>query len=109
MLIEKTGSVFLLLFLSAGVLFGSGRALEFDDLLRARRISEPEVSPDGRRVAYVETTYDIQTHKSRSDIFIVPLAGGQPCQAGRIGLPQVRWCSPRYGLLHGLQNGGNRV
>lgn len=75
---KKTGSFFLLLFLGPGVLFGAGRPLEFDDFLRARRISEPAVSPDGRWVAYVETTYDLETCKPRSDIFLVPLAGGEP-------------------------------
>ena len=77
MRIVKKGSVFLLLFLSAGVLFGAGRPLEFDDLLRARRISEPAISPDSRWVAFVETTYDLETCLPLSDIHLVPLAGGE--------------------------------
>lgn len=77
MRIGKKGSVFLLLFLGAGVLFGAGRPLEFDDLLRARRISEPAISPDSRWVAFVETTYDLETCLPLSDIYLVPLAGGE--------------------------------
>src|SRR6266566_6584542 len=29
------------------------RPMEFDDLMRAQRLSDPQISPDGRSVAYV--------------------------------------------------------
>ena len=62
----------------AGQSYGAeGRALNFDDLLRVRRLSEPAVSPDGRWVAYVQKTYDPETYELSSDIFLVPLAGGE--------------------------------
>ncbi len=55
----------------------AGRPLEFNDLLRARRLSEPVISPDGRWVAYVQTTHDTASFKPATDIFLAPLAGGE--------------------------------
>jgi len=62
--------------LAWSVAAGQGRPLAFDDLLRAKRLSSPAVSPDGRWVAYVQTTIDPGTYESSKDIYLVPLAGG---------------------------------
>ncbi|MEA1996641.1 MAG: hypothetical protein U9N45_03345, partial [Gemmatimonadota bacterium] len=70
-------SLFLLLFIFAVDLPARGHPLTFDDLLRVRRISQPAVSPDGRWVAFVQTTYDSTEYEPSSDIFILPLAGGR--------------------------------
>ncbi|PYM15549.1 MAG: hypothetical protein DME18_04000, partial [Verrucomicrobia bacterium] len=43
------------------------RALEFDDLLRAQRLSDPQISPDGKSVAYVITRSDKVENKTDSD------------------------------------------
>ncbi len=50
--------------------------MEFDDLMRAQRLSDPQISPDGRSVAYVITRADKAENKTDSDIWLVPLAGG---------------------------------
>lgn len=52
------------------------RPLEFDDLIRAQRVSDPQVSPDGAWVAYVVTRADKAENRTDSDIWLVPLAGG---------------------------------
>jgi dipeptidyl aminopeptidase/acylaminoacyl peptidase len=56
------------------------RPLEFADLIRAKRLSDPQISPDGARVAYVITAAELADNKTDSDIWLVPIAGGTPRQ-----------------------------
>lgn len=53
------------------------RPITFEDLMAVKRISDPQVSPDGRLVAYVESDVDLDANKSTSNIWIVPTAGGE--------------------------------
>src|SRR5437763_299935 len=62
----------------AAALAGDGRRpLEFDDLLRAQRLSEPQVSPDGQWIAYVVTRADKAENRTDSDVWLAPMAGGE--------------------------------
>ncbi|MDZ7261759.1 MAG: S9 family peptidase [candidate division KSB1 bacterium] len=51
-----------------------------EDLFALGRVSDPQISPDGKWVAYSVTYYSMETNKSNSDIWLVPLAGGEPRQ-----------------------------
>ncbi len=53
------------------------RPIAFDDFIRFKRLSDPQISPDGNRVAYVITEMDLKTNRSRSDIWLIPLHGGE--------------------------------
>jgi dipeptidyl aminopeptidase/acylaminoacyl peptidase len=56
----------------------AGRAMTVDDLLRAVRIADPQLSPDGR-VAFVRTTTNAETGSRNSDIWWVSADGtGEP-------------------------------
>jgi len=44
---------------------------------RFSRISDPQLSPDGKWVAYSVQTIDLEKNQRPRDIFIVPLAGGE--------------------------------
>src|ERR1700748_3066756 len=59
-------------------LAASARPLAIQDLLTAVRIMEPQLSPDGRLVAFTKTTTDPATLKRNSDIWIVPADGSPP-------------------------------
>ncbi len=56
----------------------SARDMEIEDLFRLRRISDPQVSPDGRRVAYVVTEVRKAENGTASSIWIVAAGGGEP-------------------------------
>jgi dipeptidyl aminopeptidase/acylaminoacyl peptidase len=58
-------------------------ALTFDDLMKIQRIADPEVSPDGKWIAYVVSTPDLDGNKMVSHLWRVPLAGGEPRQLTR--------------------------
>src|SRR5690348_15970904 len=77
----RTGLLFLLAVASFGENFAAAdRPLEFDDLMRARRLSDPQISPDGKSAVYVITTANKKENRADSDIWLVPLAGGEPRQ-----------------------------
>ena len=44
-----------------------------DDLVRLARLSDPEVSPDGRYVAYVLRETDIDANRGRTDLWLLDL------------------------------------
>jgi dipeptidyl aminopeptidase/acylaminoacyl peptidase len=50
------------------------------DLLQVRRVGDPQVSPDGKWVAYQATTIDKAANRGRTQIYVVPTAGGAPKQ-----------------------------
>jgi dipeptidyl aminopeptidase/acylaminoacyl peptidase len=53
----------------------AARPMSVNDLLTAVRVSDPQLSPDGTRVAYVRTTTDPATLKRNADIWVVPADG----------------------------------
>lgn len=57
---------------------GATRPMEIEDLFRFQRLEDPQVSPDGRWVAYVVSVVDKAENRSNSDIWLVPLTGGEP-------------------------------
>ncbi len=56
----------------------AGRPMTLDDLLTAVRVSDPQLSADGRLVAFVKTVTDPATLKRNADIWVVPSDGSGP-------------------------------
>lgn len=54
------------------------RPLETEDLFRLHRISDPQVSPDGHRVVYVQTEVNKAANGTQSSLWVVPFEGGEP-------------------------------
>jgi len=53
------------------------RRFTIDDLLKVRRVSDPQLSPKGDLVAFTITDVDKTANKSTTQIYVVPLAGGE--------------------------------
>ena len=53
-------------------------AITFDDLIALGRIGSFEVSPDGRNIAFTVTWFDKEANSSNTDIYLVPVKGGDP-------------------------------
>ncbi|UCD39184.1 MAG: S9 family peptidase [Fidelibacterota bacterium] len=60
------------------LLYGQNRAITHDDLFHIKRVSDPQVSPDGLWIAYVVTEYDKPANSSNSDIWLISIEGGEP-------------------------------
>jgi len=53
------------------------KRLTIDELLKVRRISDPQVSPKGDLVAFTITDMDQAANKGMTQIYLVPLGGGE--------------------------------
>lgn len=73
-----TSAVILLLALSSALAEQAATRLTINDLLKVRRVSDPQVSPDGRKVAFTITDPDKPANKSNTRIYLVPIEGGEP-------------------------------
>ena len=56
----------------------AARPMTIQDLLGSVRVADPQVSPDGRLVAFVRTTTDVTSGKRNADIWVVPADGSGP-------------------------------
>src|SRR3990172_7917076 len=59
------------------------RAFTFEEMMKIQRVSDPQLSPDGRWVAFTVTVPDIEKNSMNSDIWLVPASGGEPRQMTR--------------------------
>ena len=48
------------------------------EMMKLRRLADPQVSPDGSRVAFALTEVDLEGGKRNTDLWLVPVAGGEP-------------------------------
>jgi dipeptidyl aminopeptidase/acylaminoacyl peptidase len=46
-------------------------------MMKLQRLSDPQVSPDGRQVLYTATQVDLAANSRNNDLWVVPLAGGE--------------------------------
>ncbi len=68
------------------------RAITFQDLISMHRISDVQISPDGKRVTYTVSTPDLAANHSMSDIWIASAGDGDARQLTRSGHDsRARW------------------
>ena len=60
--------------------FAQEKRLTIDELLKVRRVGDPQVSPKGDLVAFTITDVDQAANKSTTQIYLVPLSGGETRQ-----------------------------
>ncbi|MFL5581008.1 MAG: S9 family peptidase, partial [Gemmatimonadaceae bacterium] len=78
---------------AAPLLAQSGRAFTPNDWYRVTTLSAPDVSPDGRLVAFTVTTVNAAENKRHSEVWVVPTAGGEPV---RYTSPSTESSNPRF-------------
>lgn len=57
--------------------------MTFEDLLAARRISEPTPSPDGNWIVFTVGVVDRDENRVNTDLWVMPATGGEPRQLTR--------------------------
>jgi dipeptidyl aminopeptidase/acylaminoacyl peptidase len=76
-------------------IYGAANVKPFtiNDLLKVRRVADPQLSPDGRTIAYVIADTDIEANKRISHIYLISIDGGQTRQltSGNASAHSPRW------------------
>jgi dipeptidyl aminopeptidase/acylaminoacyl peptidase len=85
------GFIIFLAFTSS--LWAQKRPFDVNALLKLARISDPQVSPDGRTVSFTVDTTDLENNRRVKHIYAVSLNGGTPRQLTREGTSnhRARW------------------
>ncbi len=94
----------------AGPCFGQARhPLTFDDMMKVHRIDDPQVSPDGRWIAFTVGNVDLDANKVVSHLWLVPLEGGEPRQitSGSSSDSRPRWSPDSRTLAFISTRGGS--
>jgi len=63
------------------------------EMLKIQRVADPQLSPDGRWVAYQITVPEVAANRNRTQLFVVAVAGGEPRQltSGASSSTTPRW------------------
>src|SRR3989449_8148552 len=69
-----TFPVFFLPFLG---LSAQKRAITFDDYIAMKAVSDPQLSPDGKSVAYTATEYSLKDNRGTARVWLADVATGQ--------------------------------
>jgi dipeptidyl aminopeptidase/acylaminoacyl peptidase len=83
----------------------------FDDMMKLKRVGEPEVSPDGKWVVFSVVDVDLDANAKTPHIWIVPTAGGQEKEIiADQDADRPRWApdSKRFAFLS-TKGGGSQV
>ncbi len=82
--------------------------LTVPEFLGMARPAEPAVSPDGRWVAYDVSTPDLAANRRRTDLWLVPAAGGEAhrISADSLGGRSPRWAPDGAALAYVTTRGG---
>jgi dipeptidyl aminopeptidase/acylaminoacyl peptidase len=69
------------------------RPLTVDDMFEIQRVGDPQISPDGKWVAFTVTTTSLEDEKSETRIWMIPVNGGDPIPMTAEGYSasQPRW------------------
>ncbi len=57
--------------------YAQPRPVTIDDMLALRDVEDPQLSPDGKWVAYTVEAIDVAKDESNKDVWMVPFAGGE--------------------------------
>jgi dipeptidyl aminopeptidase/acylaminoacyl peptidase len=69
-----------LLLASASLLCAQKRPFDASTMMQLKRLSDPQISPDGQWVAFTAQSVDVDANRKPAQIWIVPLDGGTPKQ-----------------------------
>jgi dipeptidyl aminopeptidase/acylaminoacyl peptidase len=88
---------------------GPSRYFTGADLFNLEVATDPQISPDGRTIAYTRKSNDVMTDKSRSTIWLVDVASGQqrPLLAGSGSYFSPRWSPDGTRLAYVAAEGGS--
>ena len=94
--------------LAAATVFGQKPAFDARAMMKIARIGEPQLSPDGKLVAFTVQTVDVEQNTKPQQIFVVGMDGGVPKQISGQGSvnQRPRWMPDSASLVFVSNRGG---
>ncbi|MDQ2900233.1 MAG: S9 family peptidase, partial [Acidobacteriota bacterium] len=92
--------------LLAAPLIAQKQPFDAEAMLQLARVSDPQISPDGRSVAFTVQTIDVPNDKKPKQVYVVPLAGGLPRQIADSG-ERARWFPDSKSMAFVSDRGGS--
>jgi Tol biopolymer transport system component len=91
-----------LVLLCAAALSAAKLPFDVDAMMKIHRIGEPQLSPDGKTVAFTVQDIDIPNNTKPRQIWLVPVSGGAPRQITREGTvnERPRWTPDSKHILY---------
>ena len=102
--------ILIVVFLLSSFCLAQGkRPFTFEDMMALERVGEPQVSPDGRWVAFSAVKVDLKANTRTPHLWAVPLAGGEARQmtSGVAGEDRPRWSPDGRQLAYISSQGGS--
>jgi len=62
----------------SSIAFAAKAPFSFDAMIRLSRIDDPQISPDGKTIAFTVQTVDLANNSKPTQIYSVPVSGGTP-------------------------------
>ncbi len=81
---------------------------DFQAMMKVKRISDPQISPDGKKVAFTVQTVDLEKNAKPQQIYVVGIEGGNPRQITTTGNNErPRWSPDSQRLAFVSDRGGS--
>jgi dipeptidyl aminopeptidase/acylaminoacyl peptidase len=103
-------TLWLVLALTPASLFAQKQPFTVDALLQIQRVSDPQLSPDGKTVAFEVATPDLAANQNVNAIWTVPLAGGGAPHRVATLAERPRWAPDGKRIFYtGTQGGPSQI
>ena len=91
------------------MVFAQKQPFDVNAMMELKRIGDPQISPDGKWVAFTVQTVDVAANRKPQQIWIVPLAGGTPRQITHDGEAnqRARWSPDSKRIAYISDRGGS--
>src|SRR5579863_2767099 len=93
----------------AAIVFAQRRPFTTDVMMNLQRLSDPQISPDGKWVTFGVQSVDLPANRKPQQIWIVPLTGGAPKQITQEGSAnqRARWSPDSHRIAYVSDRSGS--